>query len=62
MRAFTRKITFLAFFPKTEKNGQKKKDMGKKTPKWGFFLHFEKTKKTVNGSVTILQTKYPTGR
>ena len=56
MRAFSRKITFFAFFPKTEKNGQKKKGMGKKTPKWGFFLHFEKTKKTVNGSVTILQT------
>jgi hypothetical protein len=57
MRAFSRKITFLAFFPKTEKNGQKKRTRVKKTPKWGFFLHFEKTKKTSNGSVTILQTK-----
>ena len=45
MRAFSRKITFLTLFQKSQKNGQKKMDMGKKNPNLGFFFVIRKNQK-----------------
>ena len=59
MRAFSRKITFFAFFPKTEKNGQKKMTWVKKPQNGFFFCNSKKPEKPLTVVLPLLQTKYP---